>query len=230
MPLPRTTTRNFDGQVKKRDRTRERILNAAQELLLEQGAPTITIKKVADRAGSVPATFYNYYPTTEALFDAVGTLVTEAFKAMGAAATADLDDPLSAMVVKLRQLFAVVTEEPRLPQLVFDAGLPVDRLLSGLRADFYADLDRAVREGVLPEQDRGVTSSIVVGAVLGLSLDLHRGRVGPAEIEEAVERLVRLLGAKAKARRRALGAKVEPVPYPGVPLSWLAVRAAMTSS
>ncbi|MEM6989661.1 MAG: TetR/AcrR family transcriptional regulator, partial [Myxococcota bacterium] len=55
-----------DARVTKRLKTRDRLLVAAQELLLDKHASEISIQDITGRAGVVHATFYNYYKTTAA--------------------------------------------------------------------------------------------------------------------------------------------------------------------
>ncbi|MEM6931702.1 MAG: TetR/AcrR family transcriptional regulator, partial [Myxococcota bacterium] len=62
-------------RVGKRERTRDRLLVAAQELLLAKPASEISIREITERAGVVHATFYNYYRTTGAAFEAVNLLL-----------------------------------------------------------------------------------------------------------------------------------------------------------
>ena len=63
------------SQGDKRARTRDQLLAAAQALLLEQSAASLGIRQITAKAGVVHATFYNYYPTVEALIEDVASLM-----------------------------------------------------------------------------------------------------------------------------------------------------------
>jgi AcrR family transcriptional regulator len=67
--------------------TRERILRALIDLLVEEGPATISIPQVAKRAGVSVRIVYHYFPTKEALFDSL----TEAMPSL--VATPDGEPP-----------------------------------------------------------------------------------------------------------------------------------------
>ena len=50
-----------------RERTREHILSAARELILESGLEHLSLRKVAERAHFSPASIYEYFDSKEAL-------------------------------------------------------------------------------------------------------------------------------------------------------------------
>ena len=49
-------------------RTREAVVQAAVELLHTEGLDALTAEKVADAAGISRRTFFNYFPSVEAVF------------------------------------------------------------------------------------------------------------------------------------------------------------------
>ncbi len=51
--------------------TRERILAAAEELFAAQGFAATTSRQIAEKAGFALGNMYNYFPTKEAVFEAV---------------------------------------------------------------------------------------------------------------------------------------------------------------
>jgi len=50
-----------DKRQLKRDRIREYFLNAAKEIIMHDGAESVTVREVANRAGYSYATLYNYF-------------------------------------------------------------------------------------------------------------------------------------------------------------------------
>lgn len=59
------------------DATRRSIVRALVDLLVEEGAASISIPQVATRAGVSVRTVYHYFPTKEALFDGVHEAMPE---------------------------------------------------------------------------------------------------------------------------------------------------------
>ena len=59
------TTQPLDRRERRRQQTREEILTAARELLLEVGPEEITLRQVARRADFSPASLYTYFSSRE---------------------------------------------------------------------------------------------------------------------------------------------------------------------
>ena len=75
----------------------ESILQAANEILLEQGFGDFSIRAVAKKLGIAPATIYNYYPSKESILE---VLVDKAWHShMDSIETelADINDPVEAL-------------------------------------------------------------------------------------------------------------------------------------
>jgi len=74
-------TENGSKPLKKSDRTRERILQSAMELMPELGFQGATIREICDRAGVSVGTFYIYFQTKSDLlrdiFESADTFFTE---------------------------------------------------------------------------------------------------------------------------------------------------------
>lgn len=208
----------------KRARTRDQLLAAAQKLLQDQTAGTLGIRQVTDRAGVVHATFYNYYPSIEALVEDLADLIFAAHVALVAPIRAVTPDPA--------ELFSLITRQslrctPLYGRLLFDAGLPIDRFLTRLRQAMRQDLVQGVETGRFERQDVDLALGMTNGAILGVALDIHRGHLTGAAIEPAVERLLRQLGVAAREARdlaTAEAAFLQPQP---LPLGWITLQARM---
>lgn len=61
-----------DGPVKKRDRTRAAILEAAKRLFIERGYGATSMRDIAHASGGrAPGGIYNHFPTKQAIFQAL---------------------------------------------------------------------------------------------------------------------------------------------------------------
>jgi AcrR family transcriptional regulator len=204
----------------KRERTRAALLDAAQALLLERRPGALAIRDVAERAGVVPGTFYNYFESIQALVAAIGGLLTEEHGRLVFTLCAGTRDAaaLFALTTRLTLRLACV---PGYGHLLFDAGLPVDTFTAGLRQGLARDLARGARQGRFAVERPGLTAALTAGAVLGVAIDLHRGALKPAVIEPATARLLETLGVgAADAALLASAPAVFPAPRP-IPLSSL---------
>lgn len=203
--------------AKKRDRTRDRLLAAAQELMLTRPASTISIKEVARQADVVHATFYNYFDTMENLFENVGMLFAMLHGQMLYRVTEGVEDAAEIVSLSTRQTLRVIAQAPSYGHFLFDAGLPVDKFLSGLRFSLRRDVEAGIRQGRFRVDDIELTVSMVSGSLLGVALDMHRRQLSPAAIEEATARILIMLGvppgeALHMASRRASFLNPPPPP------------------
>lgn len=208
----------------KRARTRDQLLAAAQALLLEQSAASLGIRQITARAGVVHATFYNYYPTVEALIEDVAALMQASHGLLVARLREGTDDPAELFALTTRQTLRVIPTEPAYGRLLFDAGLPVDRFVSGLRATMQADVFDGIKRGVFHAEDRNIAVSMIAGGVLGLALDLHRRALPAKAIEAATAELLASLGLTAKRAQKLATADVAFISPPKLPLGWLALN------
>jgi AcrR family transcriptional regulator len=207
----------------KRERTRDQILIAAQEILMDQGAAALSIRHVTERAGVVHGSFYNYYLDIGALIDALADLLLTTHALAVAPVRTGVNDPANLFAVTTRQTLRFVHQSPRFATLLFDSGIQADRMLNALRAPLRADLAAGQKAGGFQISSMDLAVTIVAGAMISLAVELHRGRAKPAAIDEMTFQLLRLLGvspAKASAAARFKAVFVEPPP---VPLSWKAL-------
>lgn len=136
---------------------RERILDAAQELLLRNGFRGTSMEAIAKAGGVAKPTLYAYFPDKQAVFDAaarrfLGTLETAAMAALGEEAGA-VQRVANALAAKHKLVFRLLEGSPHAAEIYAvpkrgDAGLEaVDaRLGAAMRevlvAGGYAQADR----------------------------------------------------------------------------------------
>ena len=78
-PYVKSTTRSYDSPTRKEhaELTRQRILDALIELMVDERPATISIPAVAKRANVSVRTVYHHFATKEALFDALAATPQE---------------------------------------------------------------------------------------------------------------------------------------------------------
>jgi AcrR family transcriptional regulator len=62
---------NINRQAKRREGTRREILDAAWELAREHGLAALTLREVAARVGMQAPSLYSYFPSKDAIYDAM---------------------------------------------------------------------------------------------------------------------------------------------------------------
>jgi AcrR family transcriptional regulator len=207
----------------KRERTRDQLLVSAQSLLMSEGTAALGLRQITTHAGMVHASFYNYYPDVAALIGDLGELLGATHAAAMAMTGDDHDNPAVRFARITRQTLRIVAEQQGFGRLMFDIGLPTDRLAAELRLRLKMDIEEGVTAGLFTVADADLATAIVAGAITGLALDLHRGVLCSAKIDTATTQLLTYLGLDAAEAERLAHAAFDPPPTLELPMRWLAL-------
>lgn len=207
----------------KRERTRDQLLVSAQSLLMHEGAGALGLRQITTHAGMVHASFYNYYPDVAALLGDLGELLGATHAAAMAMSTEGDEDAAARFARITRQTLRIVAEQPDFGRMMFDIGLPSDRLATELRLRLKMDIDEGVAHGLFAVADVDLATSIVAGAITGLALDLHRGVLSFDKIDPATAQLLKYLGLDAAEAEWLAHAAFDFPPPPQLPMRWLAL-------
>lgn len=204
----------------RRTRTRDDLLVAAQTLLATRSAGSLGIREIATEAGVVHGTFYNYYPDVDGLIEDLAALVFASHAALVLDLREGEQDPAVLFARVTRRSLRLVAGGPTYGRLLFDAGLPVDRFIGGLRLAMGADILAGVAQGVFRVADVEIAISLTTGAILGAALDLHRHALPSAAIDAVTTRLLESLGVAPDHAAALVAEPLAEVPPPTPPLRW----------
>ena len=207
----------------KRERTRDQLLVSAQSLLMHEGAGALGLRQITTHAGMVHASFYNYYPDVAALLGDLGELLGGTHAAAMAMPSKGDEDAAARFARITRHTLRIVVEQADFGRMMFDIGLPSDRLATELRLRLKMDIEEGVAHGLFTVADVDLATSIVAGAITGLALDLHRGVLGFDKIDPATAQLLKYLGLDAAEAERLAHAAFDFPPSPQLPMRWLAL-------
>ena len=203
----------------KRARTRDALLVALQELLLDPDIASVSVPLVVGRAGAAQGTFYNYFESLPEAIDAVGALVLAEHTRVLQLVTSGAADTAEIVARSARQTLMLLAHRADAGQLLFDSGLPVDRFASGLRGHFHHDLRRGIARGDFSVSNFDLASTVYTGTMLGACLDLHRGQLPADAVPDVVGHLLRTLGVSPGTAQRIIRAPQEFVQWAPIPLS-----------
>jgi AcrR family transcriptional regulator len=168
-----------DGRSRRREDTRQRLYEAAVELIAEQGFSATTVDDIAERAGVAKGTVYYNFPSKTALFEellrhGVG-LLTADFRA----AVADRA-PGEAVAALVRAQLAYIQRYRSFAQLLLSEMWRTNRewqqTLKLLREEAVAVIADVLAAGVksgefAPDLDVPLSSSALFGVGLVVALD-----------------------------------------------------------
>ena len=117
------TSTGPDWRTARRRSAREALLTSAWELVREDGLAALSLRGLADRAGTTTTTVYAYFDSKNAIFDAMFAQAADAF-ADRMAEPYDEDDPRRVLVAGAHRFVDFcVSDLPRY-QLLFQRGVP----------------------------------------------------------------------------------------------------------
>jgi len=203
----------------KRARTRDALLVALQELLLDPEVSNVSVPLVVGRAGTAQGTFYNYFDSLPEAVDALGVLLLTEHTRVLRDVTSGAADTAEIVARSARQTMMLFVHRPEAGRLIFDSGLPVDRFAAGLRGHLHDDLRLGMKRGDFTVADFDIASTVYTGTMLGACLDLHRGHLPAAAVGEVAGYLLGTLGVNARKAQRLISAPQAFVPWASFPLT-----------
>ena len=154
---------------RRRERTRQDLLAAAERVLAEKGLHQTKISDIAAAADVGVGTFYLHFPTKEALFDAVVEDTMRRFKATIDAARMSVRDPIDQMRAANAAFCRFACDNREVFRIVFGHAAAYNEVIRRAQALFAADVEESFREGVSSGAFAPLPPALVAQAVIGMA-------------------------------------------------------------
>ncbi len=154
---------------RRRERTRQDLLAAAERVLAEKGLHDTKISDIAAAADVGVGTFYLHFPTKEALFDAVVEDTMRRFKATIDTARMSTDDPIGQMRAANAAFCRFACDNREVFRIVFGHAAAYNEVIRRAQALFAADVEASYREGVTRGAFASLPPALVAQAVIGMA-------------------------------------------------------------
>lgn len=145
-------------RTRQTDLTRQAILEALADLVVEDGVHAFSVREVAERARVSQRTVYNHFPNRQALLDGLAEVIDEAFREQ------DIREPESAddLDGAITAAFGALEEMDRMVQAYV-------MLAIGARTQARVREERSRRvEGILQRDLEGLVDPAAVPAIAGV--------------------------------------------------------------
>lgn len=190
------------SHLRKSERTRLRILDAAEKIFGARGYHDASIIEITQAADVAQGTFYVHFPSKKAIFEEL--IRTRAHEIHGAtdAAVAGLSDRREIEAAGFRAYFRWIAEHPALYRVARSSEYTDSELVREWYrafADIYTQaLARAMDAGVVPRTDPEMLAWAVMGMAESVALRFivwNEGQPMPPEtVERFIEIALRALG------------------------------------
>ncbi len=192
---------------------------------MEHSAAGLGLRQITTHAGLVHATFYNYYLDISALLADLAELLGATHAVAMAGLFEGSEGPAVRFARITRQTLRIVALQTEIGRLMFDVGIPADRLSTELRLRLQLDIAEGAGRGIFRVADPNLAASAIAGAIFGIALDLHRSILPHAKIDAATALLLTHLGLEPAEAERLAHEPIEFPPLPEMPMRWLALPA-----
>ena len=170
---------------------RTRLLDAAFVVVAEQGYRRMAARKVAERAGVSPKTFYDLFSDREDCFLAVFDQAVEECATVVRPAYAGEGDWAGCIRAGLDALLRFLDSEPELCRLVFVEALGAGPRVLERRAQVLGQLERVIDEGRAGVKGAGELPPLTAAGIVGATFSVIHGQL----VEQQPEPLADLLNA-----------------------------------
>jgi AcrR family transcriptional regulator len=199
---------------KRRERTRDALIAAAQRILVEKGTTNVPIQTITATADVGAGSFYNHFTTKEELFDAAVSAAIDAHSLRLDEALAAVTDPVQIFATSFRLTARLAATSPAVAVLFVNSGF--ERLTSdaGLAPRALTDLQRMADHGLLRDRNPHLALATAAGCLFAyMRLRTQQPpSVTDEDADQLTEDLLVMLGVRRSTARR-----VAHLPLPATP-------------
>ena len=201
--------RSVDRRARRRAETRQRLVVAARAVFARQGIEATRINQITEEADLGFGSFYNYFPSKDAIVEAVLEQVVSNAGAEIEGLTAEITDPAEVVAVAHRSLVQRAATDEEWGWLLVRLDLSHDVMLSALGDYAARDLRRGVAERRFRVPDQEVAVVAAGGALVGVMRAVLEGRADGNAAEAHAAGVLQLFGmspeeaAEVASRRQA---------------------------
>jgi AcrR family transcriptional regulator len=178
------TAPQLDRGSRRRLRTRARLIDAARRIIAERGGiDAVPIAEITNAADVAIGSFYNHFPSRDALFEEVVSETLEAHGRRLDALASEIADIAEFCAAGIRLTMRMVEADPIWGGFMIRMGtyLPELGLILGRR--LVDTLQRGIQSGRFTVADEATTLAVVTGAVFG-AMHVRLSQVSPGSFPD----------------------------------------------
>lgn len=173
--------------ARRRLRTRAKLIEAGFRVMAEKGVEGATINEITEAADVGFGSFYNHFPSKEALFEAVVAEKVERFGRALDSLPARQSDSAEILAGAIRHTLRQVGSQPEWGWFIYRIGPWMLRRKAGLVGRMAQRIRKGIDNGRFQVSDPEMAVVAAVGGILATIDALLHGEVG----EDAPERMAR---------------------------------------
>ncbi len=190
---------------RRRARTRQALIDAARDLIAENGVGGLRVGEITERADVALGSFYNHFDSKDEVVEAI---VAETIGSIATALTPlieSLEDPAEAVSVSNRLFVRLAYDDPPLARLLVNLDRAEARFETMVLPQAQAALERGIAAGRFQMADAAVVLAVAAGGALAVIRGILEGRLGADAEVTSSEGLLRLVGVDGEEAREIVG-------------------------
>lgn len=205
-------------QERKKLLTRENLLIAAQELMLERSLEDISVNDITERADVGLGTFYNYFKTKKDVLDDLFELALNFYHKELDQITENLQDPAEILAASIIYTTQKASDTSQFGWFIFDIGFPRDVFRQNIYQRAFVDFERAINQQRFSTQDVPLALIMLEGSVMSVAESIYRGVLPKKAVFQLAEMCLRQLGLDPKDAKAVANKKYPKVKMASFPL------------
>ena len=194
----------------KRQATRQLLLDAARDLVLERGHDRVSIEEITDRARVSKGTFYNYFDTKQDVFTAVAQGLKAQLAADLVTTTDPIKDPAMKVAITLKFYFYQSLDNQDWREFTRFTGL-TELYLEQASEERIEDLQSGVKAGRFKGDNVYFTESLIKGMSRHVVSAIDQGQVGRDASDYAIRSILQMLGLPEIVAKALTQTRLPPI-------------------
>ena len=187
---------------RRRQRTRARIVEAAERLMRERGVEAVTIQDITEAADVGHGTFYCHFESKAEVLRPLIDSGPSASTSRSIGCDARRRDPALRLATGVRIALRAIANDPLWNWYVFRSGTPFRQAGRGDGAPPVEDMNRGMASGRFQVRNLRATWSFIDGAMIGVLTAWNRAALGEDAAEITAELVLRSLGVSPEEAAR----------------------------
>ncbi len=208
------TARAGDGYPRKRARTRRALLTAGMAVLAEAGPEGATVGAIAARAEVAAGTFYNHFPSLQALVEAVTDELASGVEIASDVLARIEGDAAARVVIGTRQLLALTDDDPTRARAFVSLLATIPELRSRIRRIVRGAIADGIDAGRFERASASAAADALVGAVVQWMRSRLTGEGADEPERELLVVALDIVGLPAADRDVVIDAAIAHQPSP----------------
>lgn len=200
----------------KRGRTRQQLLDAATKVFAAHGFEAGSIQEIAAVAGVANGTFYNYFPTKEAILEAAAIHYGVSYCERIAASCTHIEDAAERMAIGGKNYMTLALTQPDLARFMMSVATVSPVWDEQIRPYAQADLMLGIRQKRFHIASKAAAMDLIIGTNYAAINNILAGKAGRSHINAVAASILRGLGMPPKQADEVAKRPLPPLPAPTV--------------